>query len=263
MARLLRVACWAAVALAAVSAEAAAGPAAGRPVLNVLFVGNSIGTYWKAPAWIGEIAQSLPGGPTLKVEVSDAGAVENLNAHLSRTYGSKGLVDIRRGGWNLVVLQENPYEPLQQRERFSSAVSTLVGEARKTGAEVVLFEPFALAAGSVVYSSEGDWSGGSPSSMQSHLRQACDLVAGKLSLRQARVGDAFGWVAGHHPEIPLYENDKIHPSPCGAFLAACVIARLLTGGDPRDSTWLPPMGVTAAQARSLRAASCEFEKQAR
>jgi hypothetical protein len=55
----------------------------------------------------------------------------------------------------------------------------------------------------------------------------------------------------------LRENDKIHPSPCGAFLEPCVIVRLLTGGDPRGSKWLPPEGVTEAQARILRSASYE------
>jgi hypothetical protein len=89
--------------------------------------------------------------------------------------------------------------------------------------------------------------------MQARLREACGQIAERLHLRQARVGDAFEWVRMHYPEINLYENDKIHPTPAGSFLQACVLASLLTGTELRDSGWLPPYGVTKAQAGILRA----------
>jgi hypothetical protein len=232
---------------------ALSGAAEGRGTLRVLFVGDSIGSYWNTPASMKEVARSIAAAPMLNVEVSIIGEVESLQGHLSDTYGKRGLIAIRRGGWDVVVLQENPYEPLARRDDFFSAVTTLAAEARKVNAEAVLYEPFALASGSVVFSSESSWSGGNPQVMQARLGEACGQIADRLHLRQARVGDAFEWVRVHHPEIPLYESDKIHPSPAGAFLEACVIVAQLTGTDPRHSEWLPPYGVTPAQAGILRA----------
>jgi hypothetical protein len=225
----------------------------GHTTVRVLLVGNSIGSYWSSTSWMGEIARSLGATPLPKVEASVTGRVESLQAHLSDTYGLMGLTAIRKGGWNIVVLQENPYEPLLRQDGFFSSVTRLAGEARKGGAEVILFEPYALAPGSVVFGEP--WSGGSAQKMQDLLRRACDQIAVTLHMRQARVGDAFEWVSAHNPEIDLYENDKIHPSPCGAFLQACVLVSLLTGRDVRESRWLPKNGVVEAQARVLRAAA--------
>ena len=220
---------------------------------NILLIGDNITTIWNTAASVEQVAWSTAPASRLNVALSATCCLESLQGHLSETYGKPGLKAIRQGGWDVVVLMENPYEPLIRRGDFFSAITVLTAEARRMKAEVVLFEPFALAPGSVVFGSEASWSGGDPRTMQARLREVCGQIAGRLHLPVARVGDAFEWVRMHHPEIGLYENDKIHPSPAGSFLQACVIASLLTGKDLRDSGWFPSYGVTEDQARILRA----------
>jgi hypothetical protein len=220
---------------------------------NVLLIGDNITTIWNTAASMEKVAWSTAAAPLLSVTLSATCCLESLQAHLSDTYGKVGLKAIRQGGWDVVVLLENPFEPLVRRKDFFSAVTILAAEARRMKAEAILVEPFALAPGSVVFSSEASWSGGDPQTMQARLREACGQIAERLHLRQARVGDAFEWVRMHYPEIDLYENDKIHPTPAGSFLEACVVAALLTGRDPSQSSWVPPYGVTEAEARIIRA----------
>jgi hypothetical protein len=53
-----------------------------------------------------------------------------------------------------------------------------------------------------------------------------------------------------------------HPSAGGSYLLACVLACVLvaaiTGNDPRAATWLPPAGVTEAQAVVPREAAAKL-----
>jgi hypothetical protein len=226
-----------------------------RSVKHVLFVGNSLISNWNSTAWVGEIANTMGAAALFDVKAVLMERVESLQAHLSATYSSIGLNEIRKGGWDIVVLQENPYEPLKRQEDFYSSITTLAAEARTAGAEVILFEPFSIAAGSVVYYPTELWSGGNPVEMQARLRKSCAQIADRLKLRQARVGDAFEWSLAHTPTIDLYENDKLHPSTRGAYLIACVCAALITGKDPRISSWIPQTGVSQAQARVLRTAA--------
>ena len=245
-----------------VSFREAKKPAAGP--LRVLFVGDTLGTYWDAAASIAGISGSLSKTRVAEVRVSNVGFT-GLRAHVSAAAATlscfpddpslSGLTLIRQGGWDVVVLQDSPWEPLAEHYEFLSSVTTLATEARRIGAEVILLEPFAPDRGSVVFSGEAGRFGGNPRAMQDRLRRASKEVARRLGIRQARVGDAFEWMTAHAPGVDLYEKDKLHPSRRGAFLLSCVVAAALTGQDARESCWLPREGITPAEADVLRSAA--------
>jgi hypothetical protein len=226
-----------------------------RKTARVLFIGDSLVDYWGSTAWAAKIIQGIGGATPIDAQAVMIDRMGPLEEHLSKTYGEKGLTAIRKGGWDFVVLQENPYEPLRRPDGFSAAATRLATEAQKAGARVILLEPFAIAAGSIVYNASESWSGGTPAAMQALLRERVAQVANKLNAQEGRVGDAFEWALAHHPTLVLYENDKLHPSPCGAYLQACVLAVVLTGRDPQKSSWLPETGVSKAEAHVLRAAA--------
>jgi len=228
-----------------------------RAPVRVLILGNTIGSAWNAPSWTEQIGRSA--GHALAVQASMYHYVESLAAQFSPTYKEKGLTAVRAGGWSFIILEENPYEPVLRRDGFFQSVTRLAAEAKARGAETILVEPFALDAGSVFYGEPR--SGGSPERMQALLREACNLIAARLGLRQARVGEAFAWMRARYPEVILYENDKIHPSACGSFLEACTLESVLDSGDAADRRWLPPRWVGAEQAQKLREAASAANQQ--
>ena len=237
-----------------------------RP-LRVLFVGDTLGSYWDSPRSIGEIYASLCGMRPPEILYSDVGGT-GLRAHISASDPSSGyppcfpidpskagLLMIRQGDWDVVVLQDSPWEPLTEHYQFLSSVTTLAIEARRVGANVLLLEPFSADRGSIFFQDEAERFGNSPGAMQEKLRRASGEVARRLGIRQARVGDAFEWLRAHAPEMDILENDKIHPNRRGAFLLSCVVAATLAGRDARESRWLPSEGVTPAEAEMLRSAA--------
>ena len=244
--------------------EAALPPA--RP-LRVLFVGDTLGSYWDTPTLIAAIFAGFPGTRRPQIQYSDVGGT-GLQAHISAADPSSayqpcspvapsgaGLNMIHQGGWDVVVLEDGPWEPLTNDYQFLSSVTRLVTEARRVGASVLLLEPFSPGEGSIVFSGETKRFGSGPGAMQARLRRASGDVAHRLGIRQARVGDAFEWVRAHAPGMEIMENDKIHPNRRGAFLLSCVVAAALTGRDARDSRWLPSDGITPAEADTLRTAA--------
>ena len=215
---------------------------------RVLLVGNSLTYYHNMPVWLGEIAKSL-GAPLDVKKAVLAGA--SFTVHLSDKSDNGGLVAIRKGGFDMVVLQDTPDDSLRHADFFSS-MSKLSDEAQKIHAQVILFETYAYGRGADFYLPTETWSGGNPSEMLSRVRTAYVQASQKLKVKVAPVGDAFEAVQKSNPDIDLYEHDKLSPSECGSYLTACVLAAALTGKDVRSVSWLPESGVTKQQAKVLR-----------
>jgi hypothetical protein len=47
-------------------------------------------------------------------------------------------------------------------------------------------------------------------------------------------GEAWQEALSRDPAIPLYQNDRLHPTPAGTYLAALVITHELTGVKPQS-----------------------------
>jgi hypothetical protein len=187
---------------------------------------------------------------TPPLEVKDESMpLARFSDQLSRDASWSPLGAIRRGGWNIVILQGHPLEPLDDPEGFFRLAARLVQEVRAVGAEPVFFQTYVFPAESEVY--RQSWSGGSPAAMLSKIVEAYRQAAEQARARVAPIGEAFQRVSDRHPGIGLLVPDRIHPSIFGSFLMANVLLVTLTGKDPRGGTWAPP-GVTEEQARVLR-----------
>ncbi|OHD21363.1 MAG: hypothetical protein A2064_14570 [Spirochaetes bacterium GWB1_66_5] len=133
--------------------------------LRVLLIGNSL-TYWNdLPAWIGQMSESLGDGVPLKIEskITPDAYFRHQLEFAEFAWSPVGM--IHQGGWNIVVLQAHPYEPLERPEESLSGAVRLTEEARLAGAEPPLFQTYPPEEGGYIYEYE-KWSGGSPLEMQ-------------------------------------------------------------------------------------------------
>lgn len=221
-----------------------AGEADAPRVMRVLFVGNSYTYVNDLPAIVAALAAD--GTMRVAAESATAGGA-TLADHLSST----GAVDaIRRGGWDVVVLQGQSVEPLYDLDGFLAASAGLAAEIRGAGAETLFFETWARRAGSDVYAES--WSGGTPAAMQAGLRAAYRAAADAASGRSAPVGDAWEASLSAQPGLALHADDGSHPSLAGSYLAACVFLGVLTGRDPRTAAGDVVAGLAPGDAASLR-----------
>lgn len=226
-----------------------------KQAIRVLFIGSCTTYSNNMPIWVTELSMNLGSVPQIKVTESTAAGV-GLKYHIGTSYYS-GLGAIRKGGWDIVVLQGQLKEPLDEPDQFFVAAAKLAEEVRAIGAEPLFFQTYAYAQGYLEYANE-PCLGGNTAEMQMRISTAYAKAAEQAGARVARVGDAWLWVLNNNAEINLYSPDKIHPSACGSYLMACIFVSLFTGKDPREATWIPSMGVTEAEAKVLRAVAQKF-----
>jgi hypothetical protein len=182
--------------------------------VKVLFIGNS-------QTWFvcGGCTNALPillehmvlsTGRRCKCDVSQCRGGFSLQEHWELGKAQE-LIQSRK--WDSVVLQELVTTPIKNREGFFQAARLFHEVIRKANARTVLY----LTSGP----SESD--GRPDPKFQESLNAAYQDLAKELDVIFAPVGPAWQQVARANPDIRLFaENDFIHPSPTGSYLAACV-----------------------------------------
>ena len=73
----------------------------------------------------------------------------------------------------------------------------------------------------------------------------------------APVGQAWDRARAAYPDLVLHAGDGNHAAPAGAFLAALVLAAVMTGVSPERLPFLPQFGISAEVQVRLRAAAAE------
>ncbi|QTD51558.1 hypothetical protein [Sulfidibacter corallicola] len=204
-----------------------------RPVLRVLFLGNSYTAYHDLP---GQVADLLGSG-TNPIEVRHEAVTPGGFTLERHAADPKILRRIESGRWHAVVLQEQSLRPLSEPRKMTAAARELQEVIASAGAKALLFQTWPRA--------------NRPRSM-GELARAYRLTAGLIGAATAPVGQAWQRVRKRHPEIVLYDGDGSHPAPAGTYLAACVIAAKIGDRDPRDFDAAPPTGVSEAEAEILR-----------
>jgi hypothetical protein len=192
------------------------GPDEGRSsgaVLRVLFVGNSLTAAHDLP----ELVRTMAAGAGVTMEVA-ARAPGGFS--LADHWGDRSLRKLlAEGRFDFLVLQQGPSsQPESRRELLASAVRW-AKEARRRGARPALYmvwpfrdQPrgFTLVSTSYREAAKG--------------ADALVLPAGE-AWREALAAD---------PRLHLYQEDGLHPTPAGSYLAALVVAHGLAGVDPES-----------------------------
>lgn len=187
----------------------------------VFFIGNSYS--FGVPGQFRKIAESR--GRKVRVGHSTYGGW-TLAKHAEH---SPTLDKLRKGKWDVVVIQEQSLIPSQsekmRKEAMDPAVSFLVSEARAAGAVPLLYQTWGRRDG------DPDFPGDDFIEMNSRVRKgyrAASENAGGVAIVPA--GDAWErvFVAGRGSD--LYVDDGSHPSSFGNEITAREFYRVIFGG---------------------------------
>src|SRR3954453_4937425 len=187
---------------------------AAKKPLRVLFIGNS---YTFFNGGMGTLVQSLAaavkgGRPLEFVEVTKGG--QTLEGHWA---DGKALGQIRKGGWDFVVLQKHRLRPRQVREKMYTYAKRFDDEIRKVGAKTVFYET---------------WARKNRPEMQSGLDAAYTGIAKEVTALVAPAGLAWQAALQDKPDLSLHIADLSHPTPAGSYLNACVFYETFFGRSP-------------------------------
>ena len=187
----------------------AAQPGDGRPIL---FVGNSLTYVNDLPAMLAALADSA-GGQKLAV-ASVAFPDYALEDHWAE---GSALKAIKRGGWEVVVLQQGSSALPENRASLRQWTATYAAEIRKINAKPALYMVWPQ------------------SDRQFDFQNVIDsytLAASDVDGMLFPVGAAWLAVWKRDPSVQLYSADGLHPSVAATYLAAAVMYAKLYGRSP-------------------------------
>jgi len=169
--------------------------------MRVLFIGNSYTYVNDLPGMVQSLARSA-GKDLTCASVTSGG--KSLAWHW---YNPETLDMIAAGGWDWVVLQDHSQQGVEHPEQLTSAATRLAGRVREAGGMPMLYVT---------------WTREHIPEMQETITDAYQRAAEQAQARLAPVGPAFALARAVHPDMPLYHDDRSHPSWLGSYVAACV-----------------------------------------
>ena len=226
--------------LAAVAVQA-------QPQARALFIGNSYTEVNNLPQMTADIARNM--GAELSYTSNTPGGC-TFAQHCT----NESMALIRRGGWDVVVLQEQSQNPSFPQSQVEAEVfpyaQRLVDSvyAASPCAEPMFYMTWGRKNGDArnaqVFPVLGTYEG-----MDSMLYERYMYMAEANDASVCPVGRVWRYLREHHPEIELYQSDESHPSVEGTYAAACSFYVMLFGGDPEAVTYHPEgIGPEAAEA---------------
>jgi hypothetical protein len=224
-----------------------AGPSCGstspervpNPHLRLLFIGNSLTYENDLPSLVQQLGRSDPARPVTVSSVAFAGY--SLEDHWNR---GDALEAIKRGGWDLVILQQGPSARPESRTNLIEWTTRFATEIRRAGARPAVYmvwPPLDRAS---------DWDAVTAS-------YAAAAAATDALLLPA--GEALRSAYRANPGLPLFQGDGFHPSVLGSSGAAVVIYAAAANASPvgliarAGGTALPPSQVAALEAAAEEA----------
>ncbi|MEP7206815.1 MAG: DUF4886 domain-containing protein [Casimicrobiaceae bacterium] len=207
--------------------------------VRILFVGNSFTAHHDLPALVTQLAASAPRARVVGTRMITAGGA-SLRRHWNAATVHAALRD---APWDNVVLQDQSTLPVKNAARYRDNVSAFVPLVRAHGATPVLYLT---------------WARRDMPQAQAVLTETIVAVAREVGAGVAPVG--VGWQAARDtcPDIELYVKDGSHPTPAGAYLAACVFLVTLFGIAPTALPAFPPRALDPLVARRLQAIAADL-----
>ena len=179
---------------------------------TVLFIGNSFTFYHDMPAQVAAKLEEM-GCPHQIESHTKGGWYLSRYADPEDKYGA--LLRERHLGkhWDIVILQDQSFNPIDQYEDFLAGAKALKHLLRPE--KVLMYQTWAYEDGTEKLAETGL----SYDQMHLALKEAYTNAAAELGATVVAVGDRFAQCHDAHPEINLYKEDHFHPSVEGTQLA--------------------------------------------
>lgn len=203
-------------------------------IKNVLFIGNSYTEVNNLPNLVQEVSRSA--GYEITYQANTPGGC-TFRQHCSNN--SMNL--IRRGGWDIVVLQAQSQEPsfpqFQVESETYPYAQQLVDSiyANNPDGEAMFYmtwgrkngdpDPRNVAAFPVLGTYEG---------MDSMLYERYMYMARANDASVCPVGRVWRYLRTNNSDIELYSSDESHPSAAGSYAAACAFYTMIFHRDPLE-----------------------------
>jgi hypothetical protein len=206
--------------------------------LRVLFIGNSHLSVNNVPGLLTQLAAGEDRQFVFESVLRNGFTLEN---HWN---SGDALESIRRGGWDLVVLQAQSLEPVEQTASYFHFVRLFNSEIHQIGARTVLHLGWARK------------DIGNPLELQPRWTQATLKIARELGAGVVPVGLAWTNSISIYPELNLYSSDGNHATLAGSYLAACTYFAALYQKSPVGKPF--PSGLEAVRTAAQSSAWSAF-----
>ena len=206
--------------------------------INLLFMGNSHTANNDVPGMVAAMVRAAR--PGRSVAATNAPGILFLE---QRATDAASLQLLRASNWSFVVLQAQESSSSWTVQYPTDGAEALAKMASDANAVPILFP---------------EW----PRRGIDESRLLFDLyksIAQKSPACVAPVPQAFDLALARYPDLVLHAADGNHSSPAGAFLAALVISRTMTGYSPGLLPYLPQFTVDAATQEKLRLVATDVE----
>ncbi|HEX9829817.1 MAG TPA: hypothetical protein VGB10_06360 [Bacteroidota bacterium] len=190
------------------------------PGVHVLFIGNSLTYFNNLPATLQGLMKA--GGEEMSyhsVANPDFALIDHLNG------GSDAVDQVKRGGWDVVILQQGPSSLPESRELLVDATKQFDQHIKGVKGQTALYMV---------------WPDKSRMSFFEDVRVSYKSAADAVGGLFIPAGEAWLTAWQEEPALALYGQDDFHPSTLGTYLAALVMYERITGKDARE---LPPQAV--------------------
>lgn len=202
--------------------------------VKILWIGNSYTYFNDVPAMVQNIG-ALNGVSVSPTRILKGG--ERLKGHLQNPQLHE---QIKKGGWDFVVIQENSSLPAYSTKFVAEEVKPYAAEIDS------LVKAYTPEATTVYYMTWGHRNGNirqtdyplddNYEDMQARLVTSYTEMAFENNGLLAPVGRAWREIRRNHPEIDLYTEDNFHPSLAGSYLVANTIFATILGKDFKPLT---------------------------
>ncbi|MBF0253269.1 MAG: DUF4886 domain-containing protein [Candidatus Omnitrophica bacterium] len=215
---------------------------------NVLFIGNSLTSENNLPGMVEELA--IARGRVLRINANTSDGCTLKKHALDQSLLKK----ITKGKWDFVILQEQSQITGLSQESLKKDVypyaKKLIDDIRtdNPNAQVILYMTMARKNGDQdnldVSDELGTYEG-----MQKRVIQSYNIMGQENQSIIAPIGEVWGYVRSTEPEMELYA-DYVHPNKTGAYLAACVLYKVMFH---ENTVGLPVLkGVTQQDADKIQ-----------
>lgn len=186
-----------------------------KDTIRVLFVGNSYVYYNNLAQMIGLLTDSM--NTKIICKKSTAGGA-SLADHWNGARGLKSRAIILKGGYDIVVIQDNSMRPLRGADSVLSDGKLFCDLIKQTGAKPYIYNT---------------WSRKKMPETQRAINRVYEELGRQNNAVVVPAGNCWAKAIELQPGIELYHSDESHPSAIGTFLVALSFIKKITGALPK------------------------------